>query len=91
MFESVAEDFAAAPPKAVVVDQLPGIPWCGSTFDFLGYFGRNPLFARTFAEYQVFGETSCLTIYVRSAGPACVSGCGSEQGRLRLTGACLPP
>jgi hypothetical protein len=88
MFDSVAEDLAAAPPQVVIVDQLPGIPWCGSQFDFLEYFGRNPLFARTFAGYELFGETSCLTIYVRSARPACVSDCGNDQHRLRLTGAC---
>lgn len=90
MFDSVAEDFAANPPKVVVVDQLPGIPWCGSAFDFLEYFGRHPLFARTFTEYQFFGETSCLSVYVRSPDHACVSGCGYEPSRLRqMTGACL--
>jgi hypothetical protein len=91
MFDSVAADFAAAPPKVVVVDQIPGIPWCGSIFDLLEYFGRNPLFARRFAEYDFFGETSCLTIYVRSADRACNSDCRNDLSRLRLTGACLAP
>src|SRR6185503_15994974 len=29
VYRTVAEDFARAPPAAVLVDNNPGIPWCG--------------------------------------------------------------
>ena len=46
IYRTVAEDFARAPPAAVLVDIDPGIPWCGSQFDFVAYSQRHPLFAR---------------------------------------------
>ena len=32
IYRTVAEDFARAPPAAVVVDARSGIPWCGEQF-----------------------------------------------------------
>ena len=45
--------FCRTPPAAVLVDIDPGIPWCGSQFDFIAYFKRHPLFAEVWSHYQL--------------------------------------
>jgi hypothetical protein len=65
MFENVAEDFAANPPKVVVIDQLPGIPWCGKQFNLLEYFMHHPRFAGTWSRYAFFAESIELNLYRR--------------------------
>lgn len=64
-FQSVADDFARAPPALVVVDRQPGIPWCGAEFDFLEYFRRNPVFAQAFAPYHLVDEWGRYRFYRR--------------------------
>jgi len=65
LLETVAEDFAADPPKVVVIDRIPGIPWCGREFNLLEYFKRHPLFANTWSRYAFFAATSRLNLYKR--------------------------
>jgi len=65
VFRTVAEDFTAARPEAVVIDKDPGIPWCGEEFDFLAYFHRNPLFAGTWSHYQLAEEWKRYRFYIR--------------------------
>ena len=66
VFETVAQDLAADPPEAVVIDRIPGIPWCGEEFDLLAYFRRNPTFAAAWARYRPFGARDELDFYVRA-------------------------
>lgn len=65
VFRTVAEDFARAPPAAVVVDSSPGIPWCGSEFDFIEYFRRHPLFAQVWSHYALSGSFGRYRVYTR--------------------------
>jgi hypothetical protein len=65
VFQSVANDLAADPPKVVVIDRIPGVPWCGEEFDFLVYFRRNPVFAAIWPRYQLVDERDALLFYVR--------------------------
>jgi hypothetical protein len=65
VYRTVAEDFAAAPPSAVLVTRHVGIPWCGKEFDFIEYFSRHPLFAEAFRNYHQQGEIEGYKLYVR--------------------------
>jgi hypothetical protein len=65
VFRTVAEDFARAPPEAVLVDRTPGIPWCGEEFDFVRYFIRHPLFAEVWSHYQLTAEWDRYRLYTR--------------------------
>jgi hypothetical protein len=65
VFRTVAEDFARAPPAAVVVDDDPGIPWCGRQFDFVEYFNRNPLFAEVWSQYRLTARWDNYRLYTR--------------------------
>ncbi len=65
VYRTVAEDFAAAPPSAVLVTRHVGIPWCGREFDFIEYFSRHPLFAEAFRNYRQQGEIEGYKLYVR--------------------------
>jgi hypothetical protein len=65
VYETVAEDFAADPPKVVVIDRISGIPSCGRDFNLLEYFKRHPLFASTWSRYAFFAATSRLDLYKR--------------------------
>ena len=65
VFRTVAEDFARAPPAAVVVDRQPGIPYCGAQFDFIDYFKRHPLFAEVWSHYQLSAEWDRYRVYTR--------------------------
>ncbi|MDE2517288.1 MAG: hypothetical protein KGL12_14770 [Rhodospirillales bacterium] len=53
----------AARPVALVVDTVPGIPWCGSEFDILTYFRRDPLFAASFARYHLAARFSHFLVF----------------------------
>jgi hypothetical protein len=65
VYRTVAEDFARAPPAAVLVSSNPGIPWCGQEFNFIDYFSRHPLFAETWQRYRLGGTIEGYRIYVR--------------------------
>ena len=66
VYRTVAEDFARAPPTAVLITRNPGIPWCGREFDFVEYFSRHPLFAAEWRNYHQQGEIEGYKLYVRS-------------------------
>jgi len=68
LFQTVAEEFAADPPKLVAIDQLAGITACGKEFDLLAYFKRNPRFASTWSRYAFLAETNELDLYRRIDG-----------------------
>ena len=65
VYRTVAEDFARAPPTAVLITRNPGIPWCGREFDFVDYFSRHPLFAAEWRNYRQEGEIEGYKLYVR--------------------------
>ncbi len=65
VYRTVAEDFARAPPAAVVVDTEPGIPWCGKDFDYVEYFARHPLFAEVWSRYRLTAEWDHFRLYTR--------------------------
>jgi hypothetical protein len=65
VYRTVAEDFARAPPAVVLVDQSPGIPWCGEEFSFIAYFSRHPLFAEVFSHYAKTARWGRYDIYTR--------------------------
>ena len=65
VFRTVAEDFARTPPSVVVVDRQPGIPWCGSEFNFIDYFSRHPLFAEVWSHYRLTSEWDRYRVYTR--------------------------
>ena len=66
VYRTVAEDFARAPPAAVLVSRAGGMPACGGQeFDFVAYFSRHPLFAETWLRYRLSGEIEGYRLYVR--------------------------
>jgi hypothetical protein len=65
VYRTVAEDFARAPPAAVLVSRHTAIPRCGEDFRFLDYFGRHPLFAETFQRYTRVVEIGSYLLYLR--------------------------
>jgi len=65
LFHGLAEDFARAPPAAVLVSRHTGIPRCGREFDFIEYFSRNPLFAETFRRYRAAAELDGYRLFLR--------------------------
>ena len=65
VYRSVAEDFARAPPAAVVVDGQSGMPWCGEEFDFIAYFSRHQLFAEVWSHYQEAAHWGRYRIFIR--------------------------
>jgi len=66
VYRTVAEDFARAPPSAVLVSRRSGMPACGGQqFDFIAYFSRHPLFAETWLRYRPAGEIEGYRLYVR--------------------------
>jgi hypothetical protein len=56
IYRTVAEDFARAPPAAILIATDPRIPRCGKEFDVLEYFSRHPLFAETLRRYRPAAE-----------------------------------
>jgi hypothetical protein len=65
LYQTIAEEFAANPPKMVVIDQEPGTADCGKPFDLLEYFRRDPRFAATWSRYAFFAENNDLELYRR--------------------------
>jgi hypothetical protein len=66
LFDSVARDFAARPPEAVMVARDAHIRWCaGQPFDMIAYFTRHPLFAATWQHYRQAGETDGYMLFER--------------------------
>ncbi len=65
VYRTVAEDFARAPPSAVLVTRHVGIPYCGREFDFIEYFSRHPLFAEAWRPYRRVGEIEGYYLFVR--------------------------
>jgi len=66
VYRTVAEDFARAPPAAILVSERAGIAACGGQeFDLLTYFGRHPLFAEAFSHYRVATSFEGYRLYRR--------------------------
>jgi hypothetical protein len=66
LYRSVAEDFARAPPAAVVIDSLIAIPACGGeAFGIEAYFARHPLFAEVWSRYVEVGRHGRYTVFAR--------------------------
>ena len=65
VYRTVAEDFARAPPSAVLVASQTGISPCRGRFDVIAYFSRHPLFAETWLRYRLTGEIEGYRLYVR--------------------------
>jgi hypothetical protein len=66
LFRNVAENFARKKPSLLIVDTVAGIPQCQAhSFDYLEYFLRNPLFARSFESYELLMDLDRYKIYRR--------------------------
>lgn len=66
VYRTVAEDFARAPPGAVLVAKHSGIPRCGAEdFDPIAYFSRHPAFAETWRHYTRVVHMNTYLLYVR--------------------------
>ncbi|WP_240048248.1 hypothetical protein [Crenalkalicoccus roseus] len=66
LYRTVAEDFAHAPPAAILVALDPRIPECGGQrFDVIAYFSRHPLFSETMERYRPVAEFAGHRLYRR--------------------------
>ncbi|MFC3000546.1 hypothetical protein [Falsiroseomonas tokyonensis] len=66
VYRTVAEDFARAPPGAVLVAKNSGIPRCGAEdFDPIAYFSRHPAFAETWRHYTRVVHMNAYLLYLR--------------------------
>ncbi len=66
VYRTVAEDFARAPPAAVLVANQQGIPRCAdAVFDPIAYFTRHPAFAETWRRYARVLHLDTYTLYLR--------------------------
>ncbi len=66
LYRSVAEDFARAPPAAVVIDSMTAIPECGGqVFSLEAYFVRHPLFAEVWSHYVEVGRHGRYAVHAR--------------------------
>jgi hypothetical protein len=66
VYRTVAEDFARAPPAAVVLDEMAAIPECGGeAFSLEAYFSRHPLFAEVWSHYVEVGRHGRYRVYAR--------------------------
>jgi len=63
LYREVIEDFVQAPPAAVLVDSVTGIPWCNGPFDFVDYFRRDPRFAQVWSRFHMAGEGGRFRLY----------------------------
>jgi hypothetical protein len=60
------EDLAKNKPQLVVVDEIPGIPWCGGKeFDFVEYFLLQPAFAAEWRNYTYIASYDRYLLYLR--------------------------
>jgi hypothetical protein len=65
----VTEDLVKNKPRLVVVDKVPGIPWCGGKeFDFLEYFLKQPAFAAEWQNYEYRAIYDRYLLYTRKPG-----------------------
>ena len=64
-YHRTAEEFALAPPRALVVTRHANMPACGERFDLLQYFLRHPLFAEAFMRYRPAGEIDGHRLFLR--------------------------
>jgi hypothetical protein len=63
------EDLVKNKPRLVVIDKIPGIPWCGGEeFDFLEYFLKQPAFAAEWQNYEYVGAYDRYLLYKRTTG-----------------------
>ena len=63
------EDMVKNKPRLVVIDKIPGIPWCGGEeFDFLAYFLRLPAFAEEWKNYDYVAIYDRYLLYKRKPG-----------------------
>jgi hypothetical protein len=66
VYRTVSEDFARAPPDAVIIDRYAGVPDCaGQAFDFLAYFTRQDRFAASWSHYRINAEWGRFRLYTR--------------------------
>jgi hypothetical protein len=65
MYRTVAEDFARAPPSAILLSTIPGIRWCGEEFSFVDFFSRHPLFAQMWGQYREVASVDHYRLLVR--------------------------
>ena len=66
LYRTVAEDFARAPPAAVVVDNRNAIPRCADEdFYLIAYFSRHQLFAEVWSHYALAGRWGRYSVYAR--------------------------
>lgn len=62
----ITEDLARNKPQLVVVDKIPGIPWCGGKeFDFVEYFLAQPAFAAEWQNYTYIASYDRYLLYLR--------------------------
>lgn len=62
------EDLTKHKPRLVVIDRIPGIPWCGGKeFDFLEYFLMQPAFAAEWRNYEFTATYDRYQLYKRKA------------------------
>jgi hypothetical protein len=64
-FHRTADDFAAAPPRALVVMRDAKINDCGNRFDLLDYFLRSQNFLHAFRNYRPAGEIDGYRLFLR--------------------------
>lgn len=65
------EDLVRGKPKLVVIDKIPGIPWCGGEeFNFLDYFLLQPDFAKEWRNYEYIAIYDRYLLYKRKADGA---------------------
>ena len=65
------EDFVKHKPQLVVIDRIPGIPWCGGReFNFLEYFLMLPEFATEWQNYEYIAMYDRYFLYKRRVASA---------------------
>lgn len=65
------EDFVKHKPQLVVIDRIPGIPWCGGReFSFLEYFLMQPDFATEWRNYEYIAIYDRYFLYKRKPSSA---------------------
>jgi hypothetical protein len=64
-FGRVARDFAAAPPRVLVVTRDARMPGCGGRFDVLAYFQGHAEFAHAFRNFHPVGEIDGHRLFLR--------------------------
>lgn len=65
---TVVDSFVKQKPPLLIADRSPGIPFCGTEFSFLDYFGRDPRFRAEFRHYKEITRIDRFTVYRREKG-----------------------